>query len=68
MEEEKEKIKMVLYRMENEGFHYCFKHYSNFSDIKDEKFHTLRKEYLKVSKELEDYLNDRWENLNYEEE
>ena len=28
LQEELEEIEMVRYRMENEGFHYCFKHYS----------------------------------------
>jgi hypothetical protein len=42
----------------NEGFDYCFRCYSNFEDIKDEKFHELRKAYLNAAKELEKYVND----------
>jgi len=56
---EKENWEMVSYRMREEGFHYCFKSYSNFDEIKDDKFHELRKEYLRISKELEDYVNSK---------
>lgn len=57
--EEKENWEMVSYRMRSEGFHYCFESYSNFDEIKDDKFHELRKEYLRISKELEDYVNSK---------
>lgn len=57
--EEKENWEMVSYRMREEGFHYCFESYSNFDEIKDDKFHELRKEYLRISKELEDYVNSK---------
>lgn len=46
----------VQYKMEEEGFDYCFKHYSNFQDIKDEEFHKLRLEYLAASEKLEKYV------------
>jgi len=48
-------------RMNQEGFHYCFKHYSSFTDIEDEKFHKLRKAYLKAADELEKYIKDKAE-------
>ena len=48
-------------RMNQEGFHYCFKHYSSFTDIEDEKFHKLRKTYLKAADELEKYIKDKAE-------
>jgi len=47
----------VAYRMEAEGFHYCFKHYSTFEEIEDEKFHELRLAYLKAAYELENYVD-----------
>lgn len=50
----KEKIDLT-FRIENEGFDYAFQHYSDFKEIKDNKFHELRKAYLKAAKELEDY-------------
>jgi hypothetical protein len=59
--EEKEEWEMVRYRMDAEGFHYCFKHYSSFEEIKDEEFHKLRKKYLEISKELEEYVNNKCE-------
>ncbi len=40
----------------NEGFHYCFTDYSDFIEINDEKFHELRKLYLKAQMELENYV------------
>jgi len=42
--------------IENEGFDYAFRHYSDYEEIKDEKFHELRKAYEQAAKELEDYI------------
>jgi len=56
-EEEKENIEALQYRMKEEGFHYCFVHYSRFEEIKDEKFHQLRLKYLEAAKNLEEYIN-----------
>lgn len=44
-------------KMKNEGIHYCFIHYSDFSELKDEKFHHLRNLYINTAKELESYIN-----------
>lgn len=41
----------------NEGFDYAFQHYSDFKEVKDEKFHKLRKEYLQAAKDLARYLD-----------
>lgn len=59
--EELENWEFVQNKMEHEGFHYCFKHYSRFDEIKDEKFHELRKNYLESAKLLEDYINNKIE-------
>ncbi|HNI02689.1 MAG TPA: hypothetical protein PLO94_10065 [Chitinophagales bacterium] len=48
-------------KMKNEGFHYCFKNYSNFTEIQDEEFHKLRKEYLRTSEELENYIIKKYQ-------
>jgi hypothetical protein len=48
-------------RMNQEGFHYCFKHYSSFSDIEDQEFHKLRKSYLSAADKLEKYIVDKAE-------
>jgi hypothetical protein len=75
LENKLEDFEMVRYRMDSEGFHYCFKHYSSFIDVDDDEFHRLRKMYLEVSGDLENYvtkkietLNDRIERLRDEEE
>ena len=66
LHEELENFEMVRYRMENEGFHYCFKHYSSFKEVQDEKFHELREKYLEISHELEGYVHSKINSLNDE--
>ena len=57
---EKEEIWIYIRsKIKNEGFHYCFAHYSNFEEVEDKEFHKLRKEYLEVSKKLEEYVNKK---------
>lgn len=46
----------VEYRMDAEGFDYCFDGYSDWKDIDDERFHTLIQNYLEAKQELEDYV------------
>lgn len=46
--------------IQNEGFHYCFVHYSDFKNIKDELFHKLRNQYLDSMDELQKYINDNF--------
>jgi len=58
-----EDFKCVKYRIRSEGFHYCFKHYSDFSEIEDERFHQLRKQYLAIAEELETYINTKAEEI-----
>ena len=48
-------------RMNQEGFHYCFKQYSSFKEIDDQEFHKLRKEYLSAAEKLEKYVVDKSE-------
>jgi hypothetical protein len=57
--EQLENFQMVQYRMSNEGFDYCFKHYSSFEEVEDEKFHSLRESYIKISEELEEYVESK---------
>ena len=59
LHDELEKFEMVRYRMENEGFHYCFKHYSSFKEVQDGKFHELRRKYLEISHELGEYVHSK---------
>ena len=48
-------------KMRDEGFHYCFRHYSSFEEIKDEKFHELRLKYIQIAEELENYVETQYE-------
>ena len=64
LEDKLENFENVRYRMGAEGFHYCFKHYSSFIEVEDEEFHRLRKTYLEISEKIENYVNDRINELN----
>lgn len=64
LENQLEDFEMVRYRMDSEGFHYCFKHYSSFIDVDDDEFHRLRKMYLDASEDLEQYVLKKIESLN----
>ena len=66
LQEQLEEFEMVRYRMENEGFNYCFKHYSSFKEVEDEKFHELRIKYLEISHELEEYVYSKINSLSDE--
>ena len=55
--QELEDWQMVRYRMDNEGIDYCFKHYSSFEEIKDEKFHELRNKFLTSLDEIQNYVD-----------
>jgi hypothetical protein len=58
-----EEFQNVRYRMDNEGFHYCFESYSSFDELEDDKFHKLREEYHRVSEELENYVEKKISDL-----
>jgi len=58
-EDELEDWKAARYRMNEEGFHYCFTYYSSFNEIKDAEFHKLRLQYLKSAELLEEYINKK---------
>ena len=42
--------------VENEGFDYAFRNYSDFKDVKDEEFHRLRKAYVDAAEALSEYI------------
>ena len=42
--------------VENEGFHYAFIHYSDFEEVKDKKFHQLRKAFVAANLALAEYI------------
>jgi len=60
-EEQIENYKSLHYRMNDEGFHYCFDSYSNWEEIEDEEFHTLRNAYLLHAKSLETYIEKKYD-------
>lgn len=62
-EELLESFESVRYRIREEGIDYCFKHYSDFEDIEDKAFHKLRKAYIKANEEIQEYINERIEEL-----
>jgi hypothetical protein len=49
----------VQYRMDEEGFDYCFESYSNWDEIKDEEFHRLRLGFLQYMKEIREYVDKK---------
>jgi adenine-specific DNA methylase len=51
---EKRKIKEII---DCEGFHYGLVSYSDFEDVKDERFHELLKAYRLAAGAIEEYLN-----------
>ncbi len=52
-----EEAEYLQSKIEHEGFDYTFKHYSNFSEIEDKKFHQLRLAFLEAYKNLEEYID-----------
>ena len=60
-EEERYNWEDIQYRMDAEGFHYCFDGYSSWEEITDTEFHELRLKYLEVAKQLEEYVNNKVE-------
>ena len=54
--EELENWKSLQYRIREEGIEYCFKHYSDFSEIEDEQFHQLRNSMLEIMDLVDIYV------------
>jgi hypothetical protein len=57
----KEDWQYIQSRIKQEGLHYCFKHYSDFDEIKDKMFHNHRQWYIESADRLEKYINDKIE-------
>lgn len=56
---ETERFNEVAYRMDAEGFDYCFNGYSDWSNIEDPIFHHLRMNYIAAQKALESYVKEQ---------
>jgi hypothetical protein len=55
--------------VDNEGFDYAFRCYSDFSLVKDEEFHKLRLAYIAAADALSAYAGlDREDEEDYDEE
>jgi hypothetical protein len=54
-----EDFQYIKVKMRDEGFHYCFKHFSRFEEINDKEFQKMRKKYLKWANKLEEYVNEK---------
>jgi len=57
--EQLDNFQYVRAKMRDEGFDYCFRHYSSFEEVEDEKFHSLRESYIKIAEELEEYVKSK---------
>jgi len=56
---ELENWERVQYRMDEEGFDYCFESYSRWDEIKDEEFHRLRLGFLQSMEDLRNYIDKK---------
>ena len=63
---ELENWKSVLYRIREEGMHYCFHHYSNWSEIDDKEFHELRTDYIEIGRDIKEYIEQKIKQLENE--
>jgi hypothetical protein len=52
-------LQRVRHKIEEEGFDYCFRQYSSFQDVDDQRFQLLRWKYVTAANELETYINER---------
>lgn len=55
-------------RIELEGFDYAFRFYSDFKEVDDPEFHRLREAYVAAAQALDDYIPEREEGEEEEEE
>lgn len=58
----KKQQQQVWDTVDQEGFDYSFRGYSSFDEIKDAKFHQLRKAYVEAANALEEYVRPEEEN------
>ena len=63
LRDELDQWKMVRYRMDDEGMDYCFMNYSSFREIQDEEFHTLRLELIDLMEQMEQFLENKIEEI-----
>lgn len=49
------------YRLNEVGIEHCFVDWSDWEEIKDDKFHKLRKAYIKAMQDLTNYAKENIE-------
>lgn len=49
--------KTICQAINNEGFDYALRHYSNWDEIKDDEFQQMLLEYLQLVERIEDYID-----------
>ncbi len=59
IEDQLDNWRRVEYRMNEEGVAYCFLHYSNWKEIEDDEFHTLRNRLIDTIKAIELLVESR---------
>ena len=58
-EQERDNWESLEYRIEAEGFDYCFDGYSSWKEIEDDEFHYLREKYLEAMENLHSYVTTK---------
>lgn len=51
-----EEVEQIMDYIDKDGFEYAILDYTDYKDIKDKTFHTLRTQYAKAKEKLEKYL------------
>ena len=59
--EERDNWELLNFKMDNEGFDYCFRKYSHWDEIEDQTFHELKMKYEEIANELERYVNEKFQ-------
>jgi len=54
----KEETQRLLYKIDSEGFDYCFTNYSSWNEIDDEKFQKTLSKYVKAQSNLAAYIEE----------
>jgi hypothetical protein len=52
----------IIWKVNQEGFDYAFRHYSSFDEFKSPEFHRLRRAYVKAADTLEHFLHKGFTN------
>lgn len=60
---QKEEWESLAYKLSEDGLDYAVLVYSNWEEIKDKDFHELRKRYEDAAEQLENYINNKLDDL-----